>query len=142
MAVGSGETSGDGSGSLTTETPTSETPDRPPVLISHNSNFLLINPATSARFFVNVTFDAGSPPGLLMWRHNGSIISSRTDPRVTILARGGLTIRNVKFSDSGMYTVTVSNRVGERSINYSVAFQCKLSTLVNTCLPNVENFKV
>lgn len=42
----------------------------------------------------------------------GAVISSRTDPRVTVLGSGGLTIRNVRASDGGLYTVTASNRAG------------------------------
>lgn len=125
MVVGSGEDE-NGSG----EIPTTESYDRLPTITSGSSHVLFINPTVNnMRLFIRVTYDAGSPPGFLVWRHNGSVISSRTNPRVSILSGGGLTVRNAKFSDSGMYNVTVSNRLGQSIENFRVLFRCKLIIL-------------
>ena len=111
---------------ISTEAHVTEGPDRIPTITSISMEFLLINPAVNnSRLFIQVLIDAGSPPGLLVWRHNGSLVSSRTNPRVNILAGGGLTVRNVMFSDSGMYTVSVSNLLGESIKKFRVLFQCK-----------------
>ena len=111
---------------ILTEAPMTVGPDRIPTITSISMEFLLINPAVNnSRLFIQVLIDAGSPTGLLLWKHNGSLVSSRTNPRVNILAGGGLTVRNVMFSDSGMYTVSVSNRLGESIKKFRVLFQCK-----------------
>lgn len=85
---------------------------------------ILIDTATS-RLFINVSYNPGHPEGFLVWKHNYVVISSRTDPRVTVLSGGGLTIRNLRPSDRGVYTVMVSNRLGSGSANFTVFIQCK-----------------
>ena len=107
-------------------TPVTEGPDRIPAITNISMEFLLINPAVNnSRLSIQVLIDAGNPPGLLVWKHNGSLVSSRTNPRVNILAGGGLTVRNVIFSASGMYTVSVSNLLGESIKKFQVLFPCK-----------------
>ena len=111
---------------ISIKAPVTEGPDRIPAITSISMEFLLINPAVNnSRLSIQVLIDAGSPSGLLVWRHNGSLVSSRTNHRVNILAGGGLTVRNVMFSDSGMYTVSVSNRLGESIKKFQVRFPCK-----------------
>lgn len=122
LSAGSGDTDDDiasGSGALPT---TDSTPvERAPSITVFQSNrTILVDTAITTRLFINVTHDSGSPQGLLVWQHNRFIISSRTDPRVNVLSSGGLTIRNVRDSDRGLYTVTVSNRLGAVSANFTV----------------------
>ena len=105
---------------ISTEAPMTEGPDKIPTIKSISMEFLLINSAVNSQLFIQVLIDAGNPSGLLLWRHNGSLVSSRTNPRVNILAGGGLTVRNVMFSDSGMYTVSVSNLLGESTMKFRV----------------------
>ena len=58
------------------------------------------------------------------------VISSRTDPRVSVLRSGGLTIRNVRSSDNGLYSVTVMNRIGTETANFIVLVRSKCSARV------------
>ena len=116
-----------GSGSGAPPTSTDPTPnEKPPSLIifEHNQT-IFINTVTTSRIFINVTYEPRTPRGILVWRHEGAIISSRTDPRVRILSNGGLTIRSIRPTDSGLYTVEVSNRVGTESANFTVHLQCE-----------------
>ena len=117
--VGSGESDTESSGTPPTSDPTAS--DRPPRLIVFEANqTILLDTATTSRLLINVTYDPGSPQGLLVWRHNGVVISSRTDPRVSVLTNGGLTIRSVRPSDRGEYSVMVLNRAGNSSANFTV----------------------
>lgn len=120
VLVGSG--SGSGSGATTDSTPN----EKPPSLVVFERNqTILINTATTSRIFINVTYEPGTPRGLLAWRHEGAIISSRTDSRVSILGNGGLTIRNIRPADRGLYSVEVSNRVGIDSANFTILLECE-----------------
>ena len=89
----------------------------PRIIASFNK---LITVRPSARLFIGLRYDVGSPRGFLVWRFNGSVISSRTDPRVTVLEGGGLTIRNISSSDAGQYNVTVANGLGSESRLFTV----------------------
>lgn len=73
-----------------------------------------------ARLFIFLHYNVGSPRGFLVWRLNGSIISSRTDVRVTVLGGGGLTIRDISPRDEGQYNVTVANELGSESRLFNV----------------------
>lgn len=127
MTVGSGEQDTEvdnGSGTTPTADPTSS--ERPPRLIVFEVNqTILLDAATTSRLLINVTYDPGSPQGLLVWRHNGVVISSRTDPRVSVLSNGGLTIRSVRPSDRGVYSVFVLNRLGNSSADFTVLIKCE-----------------
>ncbi len=124
--------SGDAAVTLATTTPTTVAmttpiPDQPPHFTRQPlANFYLINPVSSdRRLFISVAVNYGRPVGHLSWTHNGSVVSSRTDPRVSILTSGSLTIRNVQFSDAGLYQLMVSNRAGNLSYDFTVRSQCK-----------------
>ena len=72
---------------ISTEARMTEGPDSITTITSILIEFLLINPAVNnSRLFIQVLIDAGSLPGLLVWRHNRSLVSSRTNPRVNILS--------------------------------------------------------
>ena len=101
----------------------------PPRIITLSDQNITVNIAT--RLFINISYDVGNPQGFLVWRFNERIISSRTDPRVTMLGGGGLTIRDVTPSDGGQYTVTVTNEVGSDSRLFNVLVeQCKIHLVI------------
>ena len=110
----SGDGSGPGSG-LGSGIPPEAFP--PSLFVTSGQNIGVI---PSARLFINITYNVGSPRGFLMWRLNGSIISNRTDPRVTVLGGGGLIIRNMSSRDEGQYNVTVANELGSDSRIFNV----------------------
>ena len=122
--VGGG--SGSGALPLTTAPPPTVNPVVPPrlVVLETNRNIWFDN-TNNTHLFINVTYDPGNPRGLLQWRRNGVRLSSRMDPRVTILSQGGLSIRSVRPSDRGLYTVSASNSIGTSSESFSIFIRCK-----------------
>ena len=99
--------------------------ERAPSIDTLMTNSTIRITKTVTRLFINITHDPGNPRAQLTWEHNGVLISSRTDPRVSILSGGGLTIRNVRASDRGLYTVTVTNRIGNETENFRVLIECE-----------------
>ena len=136
LLMGSGSGSGSGLGSGAPPTPTDPTPnEEPPSLVIFEPNRTIsVNTVTTSRIFINVTYEPGTPRGLLVWRHEGAIISSRTDSRVSILSNGGLKIRSIRPEDRGLYTVEVSNRVGIESANFTIRLECECNMHVRTCM--------
>lgn len=74
-----------------------------------------------------VGYDRGNPLCTLVWRKDGEIITSRRNPRVNVMSNGGISIRSVRSSDRGLYTVTVSNAVGSDSASFKLFTNCKCS---------------
>ena len=100
----------------------------------YSNHIITLRSSPGAQLFINVTFETRSFSDLYQWKHNGRLISSRTDPRVTILSRGGLAIRDIKPSDRGLYTVTLSNQFRSRSENFMVFIDCKCDVVLRSNL--------
>ncbi len=112
-----------------TDTPPTAVPEEQAPSISipqPNLTTILINTTATSRLLINISYNPGNPPGLLTWRKNGRIVSSRTDPRVNILSGGGISVRSVVPSDRGHYMVTASNRLGNQSEVFLVFVTCEL----------------
>ena len=120
---GSGSGSGSGMGSGTAEPPTTDPIPTPPTILTRPDDpNIFLDISETNRFTIIITHTFGAT---VEWRKDGEIINSLTDPRVTILLAGGISIRNVRLSDRGSYTVTVSNNVGSDRVSFNLILLCK-----------------
>lgn len=107
----------------------SPTPDpnasRPPRITVTPEDNVTIPTAHPHALTMLVGYDRGNPPCTLVWRKDGEIITSRRNPRVNVMSSGGISIRSVRSSDRGLYTVTVSNAVGSDSASFKLFTNCK-----------------
>ena len=120
LAAGDGISDG-GSGESPTLDPNS---NRPPRITIPEDN-VTVPTALPHRLTMLVDYDKGYPLSTLVWRKDGEIITSRRNPRVSVMSNGGITIRSVKSSDRGLYTITVSNAVGSDSASFKLFTKCK-----------------
>ena len=106
--------------------PTMEPPStRPPRITLAPEENITVPTAHPHRITMLVRYDRGFPLSTLVWRKDGEIITSSTNPRLNIMSSGGVTIRSVTPSDRGLYTITVSNTVGSDSASFKLFTKCK-----------------
>ena len=96
-----------------------------------------------------VTFQCtatSTPSSDITWYKNGTVLSSSSDPRITVgspsqqLLSSGvyqvtqtLTITNTADSDSGNYSCVGNNSVGTQSATFTLVVQCKNTNSLITC---------
>ena len=68
----------------------------------------------------------GVPEATLTWRHNGEVLNSDTDSRVTVMPSGQLRVMDVEASDRGTYELDATNIAGTVSASINIAIDCKL----------------
>ena len=98
---------------------------RPPIITIAPEENVTVPTAQPHRLTVIIGYDRGFPLSTLTWRKDGEIITSRTNPRVSVMSNGGISIGSVKSSDRGLYTITVSNTVGSDSASFKLYTKCK-----------------
>lgn len=98
---------------------------RPPRITLAPEDNVTISTAHPHALTMLVGYDRGNPLCTLVWRKDGEIITSRRNPRVSVMSSGGISIRSVRSSDRGLYTVTVSNAVGSDSASFRLFTNCK-----------------
>ena len=74
---------------------------------------------------ISPTVTLGLPEATLTWRHNGQVLSSDTDSRVTVMSSGQLRVTDVQASDRGTYQLTANNSAGTVSKSVNVTINCK-----------------
>ena len=110
---------GGGEDSPTTE-PTGTRPPR--ITLAPEDN---VTVSTNEPLTMTVGYDRGFPLSTPVWRKDGEIITSRKNPRMTVMTNGGISIRSVKSSDRGLYTITISNTVGSDNASFKLFIKCK-----------------
>ena len=74
---------------------------------------------------ISPTIHFGSPRATVTWSMNGVFLDPSEYPRVTISSGGVLTVTDVRVSDTGQYTVRVSNIAVPDGVVDSVIVYCK-----------------
>lgn len=98
---------------------------RPPRITLAPEDNVTVPTAQSHRLTMLVRYDRGFPLSTFVWRKDGEIITSRNNPRMSVMSNGGISIRSVKSSDRGLYTITVSNTAGSDSASFKLFTECK-----------------
>ena len=95
---------------------------------------LVVTEGNTATIPVSVT---GLPSPMVQFMKDGDVLSSSSDPRVTI-SNTGLTITNVDRTDRGDYSIIASNSAGEDTFSRRLLVQCKLQD----CSPFVFDLRL
>ena len=98
---------------------------RPPKITLVPEENVTVPTAHPHRLTMVISYDRGFPMGTLIWRKDGEIITTRNNHRLTVMSNGGISMRNVKPSDRGLYTVTVTNTEGSDSASFKLFTKCK-----------------
>ena len=75
---------------------------------------------------ISPTINLGLPEAIVTWSRNGQALDL-SDPRISISSGGILTVNDVRVSDRGVYTVTVTNIAAPDGVMDSVlvSVDCK-----------------
>ena len=82
---------------------------------------------------ISPTVFLGMPEANLRWLHNGEILSSDTDNRVTVMPSGQLLVMDVRASDRGTYELTATNTVGTVRKSVNITISCEFGLCYWVC---------